>query len=443
MPNSLTKAIQIIRPKLKITLIVLLLLVAAAGYVYQTKKSPQSFLHLKNEKDPAILFLSEAYDKIKENYWEKINDQDLTRLFKLASDKVSQQPGVLKANTKEGMLSMVKTTMKNMDGQKKKEFATNVTGVVLGSLKPFGRSALYTTKQEVQLQNLVQNVNPEKDLYKDLGLEKNASEDAVKKAYTQKEAKLKSDQSEEAKKQLMLAKYAKDVLVNQDTKKNYDNGGIEPTVFTKLITPRIFYIQLKKFSPTTFDEFQKAANTYADASSNPDVLIFDLRSNIGGAIDATSYFLGNFLGYNQYAYDFYQQGKFEPFKTQAEKLPGLAKFKQVVILVDNQTQSSAELMASSLKKYHYGVVLGTTTKGWGTIERVFSVEHQIDESEKYSLFLVHHITIRDDGQPIEGRGVDPNINIKDSDWENQLYSYFRNPELTQAVRTILNTNPNQ
>jgi len=94
-------------------------------------------------------------------------------------------------------------------------------------------------------------------------------------------------------------------------------------------------------------------------------------------------------------------------------------------------------MAASLKKYHTGVVVGMPTKGWGTVERVFPLQTQIDPAEKYSVFLVHSITLRDDNLPIEGRGVEPDININAANWQNQLFSYFRNPELTLAVKQAL------
>jgi len=93
------------------------------------------------------------------------------------------------------------------------------------------------------------------------------------------------------------------------------------------------------------------------------------------------------------------------------------------------------MMAAAFKKYHIGVVLGTPTKGWGTVERVFPLENQFDPSQKYSMFLVHSVTLREDNQPIEGRGVEPDININ-SDWQKQLFIYFRNQELAQAIASL-------
>ena len=93
-------------------------------------------------------------------------------------------------------------------------------------------------------------------------------------------------------------------------------------------------------------------------------------------------------------------------------------------------------MAASFKKFHIGVVIGEHTKGWGTVERVFPIDNQFSDKEKYSLFLVHSITLRDDNQPIEGRGVDPDIKISDPNWQSQLLQYFNNPALVTSVASL-------
>jgi len=117
-------------------------------------------------------------------------------------------------------------------------------------------------------------------------------------------------------------------------------------------------------------------------------------------------------------------------------LASLTRYKKVIILIDNQTQSSAEVMAAALKKYNAGVLFGTATRGWGTVERAFPIENQIDENESYSVFLVHSLTLRDDGQPIEGKGVDPTININDSNWSDQLLAYYNFPNLIKAIKSL-------
>ena len=385
-------------------LILLIVFSIGLGFGHSTVSKDKTQNIQTIEKNIPKAFISEVYDKIKDNYWDNISDAQLKDLFKIATQ--------------------------NNGGQLNEESAAKIAQAVLSSLNPAGRSGLYTQKNEEQLKNTVNNVNPEKDLYKDLGVKKEASREAIAQAYQEK---LKTEKSEEKIKQLT---YARDVLTKDDTKNRYDSTQVEPTIFTKIVRPGILYLQFKKFSPTSLDEFVKAFDSYKDDSALYG-LIFDLRGNVGGAIDASAYFLGNFIGKNQYAYDFYHKGEYLPFKTPTDKLPSIAKYKQIVILVDNNTQSSAEIMASSLKKYHIGIVVGVPTKGWGTVERIFPLDNQISKTEKYSLFLVHSITLRDDNLPIEGRGVDPDVNIKDPNWQQQFLLYLNFPNLLQAVKEVL------
>ncbi len=81
-------------------------------------------------------------------------------------------------------------------------------------------------------------------------------------------------------------------------------------------------------------------------------------------------------------------------------------------------------------------MLGTTTKGWGTVEKVYSLKNQIADDETYSMFLVNRVTLRDDGQPIEGRGVDPQISIKDPNWKKELLKKYNYPGIVGAIVEI-------
>ena len=385
--------------------------------------------------DPYAEFLSEIYDKIRENYWDKMDDDGLSNIYKLAAEKLTGKTLGLETNDKAGVKNLATVLMKDMDAAGKIEFSAKLEDIVLANLKPFGRSRLYTTKQEQDLANAVQNVNPEKNLYASLGLEKGASQEEINVAYKKESEELKRDQTLEGKKKLEELSYAYGVLNNASEKQNYDKAGIEPTVFSKLVRSDVFYIHITKMSPTTLEEFQKAADSVS-GKKGLNSLILDLRGNVGGAVDLMQYFLGPFIGPGQYAYDFFHQGDYTPFKTKTGWLQSLVQYKKVVVLIDGNVQSSAEIMAATLKKYNVGVLVGVPTKGWGTIEKVFDIEHQIDPNQKFSALIVHSVTLRDDGQPIEGRGVDPAININDKDWQKQLMEHFNYSGLVQAVKEM-------
>jgi len=320
------------------------------------------------QKPTCVKFLDEIYSKIQENYWEKIKEEDLNKMFYLGLKKVISNIQSPAPKNKRELEKLIIIELKN-----KPKACVQLADIVLRSLKPLNRNALYGIKDEKKLKDLVDNRNPK-------------------------------------------------------------TGKIEPTIYSKRISPNVLYLKIKKFSPTTFDEFQKQT---IKQDVKGDSLILDLRGNIGGSIDILPYFLGPFIGKDQYAYEFYHQGERIPFKTKTGWLSSLVRYKKVVILIDNKTQSTAELMASVLKKYNVGVLVGSTTRGWGTVERVFPIENQPISNTKYSLFLVHSITLREDNQPIEGRGVNPDIDIKSNNWKSQLFSYFSSKELIESVDSAL------
>ena len=345
------------------------------------------FKHNQKPETPAeqtseniyVEFLSEVYDKIKENYWNKMSDEELANLFKLATEKLVQTPQNLSSADKRRMTEMVTSALEKIEESKKKDFSAQLAHLVLWNLKPFGRSALYVKKDEENLKNTVENVNPE-------------------------------------------------------------TGKVEPTVGANLVRPTILHLYISKISPTTLDDLKKETEKF-DNTEGLNALILDLRGNIGGSLDMLQYLLGPFIGPNNYAFEIFQQGNYDPFKTKFGWLPSLVRYKRVVILADNNTQSSAEVMLAALKKYNVGVFVGTKTKGWGTIEKVYEIDHQIDPNEKFSIFLVNHLTLRDDNQPIEEAGVEPTIDVNDPKWENKLFDYFNSNELVKAVKEVWNTPP--
>ena len=200
------------------------------------------------------------------------------------------------------------------------------------------------------------------------------------------------------------------------------------------------YVKFEKVSPQSLDELARTA-TELGAYTTSDSLIIDLRGNIGGYIDTLQYFLGPFIGPDRYAYDFFHKGEPVPYKTKTTWLPQIQKYKKIVILTDGKVQSSAEVMASVFKKYNVGVVVGNKTKGHGTIEHLLPIKHQIDDKIQYSALIVESITLREDQQPIEGRGVEPNIDITAKDWKQQLLGYYNNPALISAVESVWNKPP--
>ena len=384
-----------------------------------------------------ISFVSEVYDLVNENYWDKVDEEKLVSHFSLATEKVGGVYLDSQPKNKEELFKTLSSLLGKVDSEdKKKKFTSTLADTVLSNLQPLGRSRLYSQKEEQNLSNLVQNINPEVNQYQVLGLDKEATDEEIQKAYESQSEKLKKEASPEAKQKLAQIEKAYQTLGDTTSKENYDASGVETTLESKLVKPSILYLHLTRFSPTTFDDIKRVTEKF-DEGSILDTLILDLRDNIGGAFDGLPYFLGPFIGNNKYAYQLFHKGENTDYKTKIGYLPSLLRYKKVIILINENSQSTAETMVSVLKKYNVGILVGTKSKGWGTIEKVFPLNTQIDKEEKYSILLVHSLSLREDDKPIEGNGVEPVIDISAPNWEKELFSYFNSQEIVDTVKELI------
>ncbi len=423
------------------TLIAALLVIVVLEYGVPVLNQKKAETAEKTTADFAQ-FSEETYKRVKEQYWNKISDDELSELFRRAAEKATGNPQILQSKDAVGVTGLIKTILagKDTDSQKR-EIVINIIQIVLYNLPPTGRNALLSQKEERTLRETVSNIDRSRDLYATVGVSKSAPQEEIDKAYEGKKQELAKEKTPEAEEKLKELSYAYTVLSDENAKERYNEAGVEPTVFQQIVSPAVLYFFVSKISPSTFDELISAANAHAD-DKKLSWLILDIRGNVGGATDLLQYILGLFIGENAYGYDFYRQDNYTPFKTRVQKLPSLERFRRrIVLLTDTATQSSAEILTATFKKYNVALVVGEPTRGWGTIENTFPLSATLDPAERYSLLLTHSITLRDDGQPIEGRGVDPDIDIKTTSWKEELKTMFASPTLAETVINVLKNPP--
>jgi carboxyl-terminal processing protease len=134
-------------------------------------------------------------------------------------------------------------------------------------------------------------------------------------------------------------------------------------VSSKMLAGQIGYIAQYTFTQNSPQEFQKALETIL--AQNPKGLVWDLRSNGGGSMEAAqtilSFFIGDGLLFSVEGKD----GKQTDFPAKgnplASKIP-------LVVLVGARTYSAAEASASAIQERKRGIVMGAVTFGKGTVQ---------------------------------------------------------------------------
>lgn len=386
------------------------------------------------EADVYVRFDMEIFDIVMANYWQKGTEADLAEIYRLALAKAAgTAEEKLPTPDRAGTAQMLAEAFARTPEEKKRQLAVDIGIIVLANLAPQGRSGLLSEKQELAFRDQANNIERENDLYAQLGVDKNASPEQVEQAYATKAAELAASSSPQAKEQLAQVEKAKEVLADAGSKSIYDETKILPSVVSQVLGSKTLYLDLSKVTPATLQEF---VNTLEKTKDNPQLvsMIIDVRGNVGGTLDFAKYLLALFIGPNQYAFDLFQQGELKLERTpQVPKIPSLSNFKEIVILTDAMSQSTAELTTAIFKRMRLATIVGTKTRGWGSVENTFPISTQLTDDEKFTVLLVHSLTLRDDGEPIEGRGVDPHIDVTNANWKSEVRSTFRTAGFADAV----------
>ena len=124
------------------------------------------------------------------------------------------------------------------------------------------------------------------------------------------------------------------------------------------------YVRLSQFARTTHSEFVEALTKLSNEGMRS--LILDLRGNSGGFLDQAIRLANEFLGENQLiVYTEDRSGK--QFK-QYSNGRGSATQLPLVILVDETSASSSEILAGAIQDNDRGLIIGRRTFGKGLVQ---------------------------------------------------------------------------
>jgi len=179
---------------------------------------------------------------------------------------------------------------------------------------------------------------------------------------------------------------------------------------------RVAYVYMKNMGN---EELQNFIIEMTTEWYKKDALILDLRFNTGGNVHDE---VLNFLSRKPYLQWKYRGGSFAP---QPNFAPG---GKPIVLLVNEQSLSDAEMTAAGFKALKLGKIIGTETYRW----LIFTSGKTLVDGSFYRLPSWGCFTL--DGKDIERNGVVPDIYVK-TGFKDRLEG--KDPQLERAIAEIL------
>lgn len=179
---------------------------------------------------------------------------------------------------------------------------------------------------------------------------------------------------------------------------------------------RIAYSYMKNMST---GELQSFLLDMVEQENNKDGIILDLRYNTGGNVHDE---VLKFLSQRPYLKWKYRGGT---LTTQSNFAPAV---KPIVLLINEQSLSDAEMTAAGFKQLKLGKIIGTETYRW----IIFTSAKGLVDGSSYRLPSWGCYTM--DGKNLEKEGVAPDIFVKNT-FEDRLAG--KDPQLERAVAEIM------
>ena len=148
------------------------------------------------------------------------------------------------------------------------------------------------------------------------------------------------------------------------------------------IRPGVGYIHLTQFQETTGQEMEDAINGFGNLKG----LVLDLRGNPGGLLSQAVDVCDHLLAKGQTIVS--QRGRAYPDQNYTATHGNGGKAFPIVVLVNRDTASAAEIVSGALQDHDRALIVGETTFGKGLVQTVYN----LSENSGLALTTYHYYT---------------------------------------------------
>ncbi len=192
-----------------------------------------------------------------------------------------------------------------------------------------------------------------------------------------------------------------------------------------MLTEDIGYIYLYEFAGSCAADFETAVKKLQQQGAKS--LIIDLRDNPGGWVEDAEKIGDIFLDAGTLCYLQYNDGTREYYKTKAGKTE-----LSLVILMNENSASSSEILAGALKDRADATIVGVQSYGKGIVQTVVG----LDGGAGMQMTIAQYYT--PNGNAVHKVGITPDVEVKLPDGDNGMYEFgdLADPQLAKALEIM-------
>lgn len=171
---------------------------------------------------------------------------------------------------------------------------------------------------------------------------------------------------------------------------------------------KIGYMSVNIFSMKTYEQFKNQLEKLE--GENIQSLIIDVRGNSGGHLTTVEDMLSLFLDNSHVIYQIQTKEKTEKYRS----IGKVTKKYPIVILTDGSSASASELLTIALKEEYGAISIGTKTYGKGTVQELKNID-----GGEYKFTTKKWLSPK--GNWINDKGIEPDIEVTLDE------TYYSNP----------------
>ena len=206
-------------------------------------------------------------------------------------------------------------------------------------------------------------------------------------------------------------KKAVDIIVDRNGEELTFNVKIstieEPAIAYGMQENNIGYIQISKFSRPLTSQMETALKELE--ANGMEKLIIDLRNNTGGYLDSAETTASLFLEKGKLIYSLEDKKSKEDYYDQTET----SRNYPIVVLINNNSASSAEILAAALKDSYGAVLVGQTSYGKGKVQQTYDMQDGSMAKFTSAKWL------RPTGDCIDKKGIKPDFEVEQTTQPNE------------------------
>ncbi len=204
------------------------------------------------------------------------------------------------------------------------------------------------------------------------------------------------------------------------------------------------YIRISQFQERTTADLVKALMDLEKTGNLKNGLVLDLRNDPGGLLNAAVGVAAAFLprgsavvstrGQVEEAKKEYlavpQAYQVVPEDKELDRLPEIVKTAPLIVLVNGSSASASEIVAGALQDHKRAEIMGTQTFGKGSVQTVIPLR---GDSSKTAIKLTTARYFTPSGRSIQAKGIEPDIEVKDTAEGNFIDFDIREADLAHHL----------